>query len=196
MAALVGGVLLVVLEVIDFALFGGQVDSVSAATSAFLILYTAYLVSIVLIFLGLLGLYAHQAEQVGTLGLIAFLVAFIGMLMMYGLQWSTLVFGVWLADVAPEIFDLEPTGVAASMFFITLVLFALGWLLFGLVSLQAKVLQRGASILLMVGSVAVLVGFMFEIPVSTIVFDAALVWMGYALWSGTGESASIAQETV
>jgi hypothetical membrane protein len=154
-----------------------------------------YIVGIVLVFLGLVGLYARQAEQAGTLGLIAFVVAFTGMVMMSGLQWSTITFGAWLAEVAPELMDSEPTGVPAAMFMITLILFALGWLLFGFASLQARVLNRGASILLIVGSVLLFVGFLMELPVgTTIIFDAAVAWMGYTLWSNPSESDSMAQE--
>ena len=196
LAALVGSLLLAVLEVIEFATYGGQADSAAAATSAFLYVNALYIVGIVLVFLGLVGLYARQAEQAGTLGLIAFLVAFTGMVMMSGLQWSTLTFGAWLAEVAPEIMDSEPTGVSAAMFMISLILFALGWLLFGFASLQARVVNRGATILLIIGSMLLFVGFLMEFPIgTTIIFDAAVAWMGYSLWSTQSEPASIAEAT-
>jgi hypothetical protein len=195
LAALVGAVLLAILEVIEFATFGSQSDSAAAATSAFLYVNALYIVAILLIFLGLVGLYARQAEQAGTLGVIAFVVAFIGMVMMAGLQWSTLAFGPWLAEAAPELMDSEPTGVPAALFMLTLVFFAIGWLLFGFASLQARVLQRGASILLIIGSLLFLVGFLIEIPVgATIIFGAAVIWLGYSLWSNPRAPASIAEQ--
>lgn len=193
LAALVGGVLVAFMDIIEFALFGNQADSVAAATSAFIYINALFLVAIVLIFLGLVGLYARLAEQAGTLGVIAFVVAFTGMVMVSGLQWSTITFGPWLADVAPELMDSEPTGVPATVFMLSLVLFALGWLLFGFASLRAMVLNRGASILLIIGSVLFFVALLIDFPLS-IVFDAAIAWMGYALWTNPSESASMGQE--
>ena len=99
LAALVGSVLLVVLDVVEFVLVGDQPDSVAAATSAWVILQVSFIVAIVLISLGLVGLYARQAEQAGTLGLIAFLVAFIGTVMTSGAQWSTAFIAPALASV-------------------------------------------------------------------------------------------------
>lgn len=196
LAALVGSVLLVALDGMEFALLGGQLESVAAATSALIIVRVSLIVVIVLTLLGLVGLYAHQAEQAGTLGLIAFLVAFTGTVMVAGVQWSAVFIGPWLAEVAPEILDTEPSGMLAAGFILSLVLLALGWLLFGLASLRARVLPRGAAILLMVGSVIFIVVLFLEFPGYDVVFGVALAWMGYALWSGAGEPASIAEEAV
>ena len=70
-------------------------------------------------------------------------------------------------------------------YLLTFVLLALGWLLFGLASLRASVLPRGASVLLMVGAVLQFVLLSLEFPGSTVVFGAALAWMGYAIGSGS-----------
>jgi hypothetical protein len=184
LAALVGGVLLVVVDVVEFVLIGGQPESVAAATSALIIVRVSFIVAIVLILMGLVGLYARQAEQAGILGLIAFLVAFIGTVMVAGLQWSAAFIGPWLAGVAPELLDTEPSGMLAAGFILSFVLLALGWLLFGLASLQAKVLPRGAAVLLMVGAVLLFVILLLDFPGSTVVFGAACVWSGYFVWTG------------
>jgi hypothetical protein len=189
LAALVGSVLLVVLDVAEFVLIGGQPESVAAGTSTLIIVRVAFLVSIVLMILALVGLYARQAEQAGTLGLIAFLVALTGTAMAFGLQWSAAFIGPWLAEAAPELLDTEPSGLLAAGFMLSFVLLALGWLLFGLASLQARVLPRGAAALLIVGAVLWFVTLLLDIPGSGVVFGAAVAWMGYALWSGTGETA-------
>jgi len=189
LAALVGSVLLVVLDVAEFVLIGGQPESVAAATSALTIVRVSYIMAIALITLGLVGLYARQAEQAGSLGLIAFLVAFIGTLMVAGAQWSAAFIGPWLAEVAPELLDSEPSGVLIAGFMLSFALLALGWLLFGLASLRARVLPRGAAVLLMVGAALFFVILILELPASTLVLGVALAWMGYALWTGAGETA-------
>jgi hypothetical protein len=195
LAALVGGVLLAVLEVAEFVLIGGQPESVVAGASALIIVRVSFLVAIALIILALVGLYARQAEQAGTLGLIAFLVAFTGTVMVFGAQWSTAFIGPWLAEAAPELLDTEPAGLMAAGFMLSFLLLALGWFLCGLASLQAGVLPRGGAVLLMVGAVLLFVALLLEFPGSTVVFGAALAWMGYGLWSGAGERAAASQPT-
>jgi hypothetical protein len=110
--------------------------------------------------------------------------------MVAGIEWSATFIGPWLAEAAPEVLDSEPLGMLAIGFILSFVLLALGWLLFGLTSLQARVLPRGAAVLLMVGAVSIFVILFLELPGSTVVFGAALAWMGYALWTGAGEQAT------
>jgi hypothetical protein len=195
LAALVGGVLIAVLDVAESVISGGQPESVIAGTTALIIVRIAFLVPILLILLGLVGLYARQAEQAGSLGLIAFLVAFSGTVMVFGLQWSGAFLWPWLADVAPELLDTEPTTLLVAAFMLGFVLLALGWLLFGLASLQARVLPRGAAVLLMVGAALLFVLIIIDVPGSGIVFGVALLWMGYALWSEAGQPALTAAPT-
>jgi hypothetical protein len=184
LAALVGGALLVVLSILEFVLFSGQAQSEAVTSSAWIIVEISYVVTTVLLILGLMGLYARQAEQAGSLGLIAFLVALTGTVMLSGLDWSAAFFGPWAAEVAPpELLTAEPSGSLLVGLLLTLVLFALGWLLFGLASLQAGVLPRGAAALLMVGALLAFIMLFLEIPFEVAVLGVALAWMGYDLWS-------------
>jgi hypothetical protein len=184
LAALVGGGLFAIVNVVESLLLGNQLYSEAAATGAWIIIQGAYLVAAMLIGLGLIGLYVRQAEQAGTLGLIAFLVTFIGGMMATGSTWSEAFFGAWLAKAAPELLDADPTGVVIAGAILSLLLFALGWFLLGLVSLRAAVLPRGASILLMVGALLFAVINVMDLPFAGVLFGAGLVWRGYGLWSG------------
>jgi hypothetical protein len=192
LAALVGGILLAVLSILESVLFGSQPDSEVVASSAWIIVEVAWIVAALLIILGLVGLYARQAEQAGSLGLIAFLVALAGTVMVSGIDWSAAFMAPWFAETAPELVDAEPTGVFLAGLLLSLVLLALGYFLFGLASLQARMLPRGAAVLLMVGAVLIVVMGFLESGFDVVVLGAALAWMGYALWSGTAaEPASI-----
>lgn len=193
LAALVGGVLLAVFDVAEFVVVGGQPESVVAGSGALVVVRVAFLVSGALVLLGLVGLYAHQAEQAGALGWIAFLVAFSGTLMVFGLQWSATFIGPWLAGISPELLDAEPSGMLAAGVMFSLLLLSLGWLLFGLASLRAGVLPRGAAMLMMVGAFLLIVILILELPGSGVLFGAALAWLGYELWSGSGEPAMIGE---
>jgi hypothetical protein len=195
LAALVGGVLFISADVAEFLLFGDQPDSVAAASDNWIILDMLFLVAIVLILLGLVGLYVRQAEHAGILGLVAFLIAISGTAMIFGFVWGAAFILPELADAAPEsvdpeFLDTDPSGALLVGVVLTFVLFALGWLLFGLTSLRARVLPRGAAVLLMIGAVLFVVIFMLDFPGATIVFSVALAWLGYALWSGSGAQAT------
>lgn len=189
LATFIGGILVVVINVTFFVLIGDQPESVAAATSTWVILFVLSLVATVLVFLGLVGLYAYQAETAGTLGLVAFLVAFIGTALFFGFIWADTFVVPPLAQAAPEFLDADSSGVLAVGIILTFVLFALGWLLFGLASLLARVLPRWAAVLLMIGVVLSYVLGVLALPFSEVVFGAALAWMGYAVWIGAGEQA-------
>ena len=191
LAALVGGVLLVVFEVLNAVFFPGEQSGEIMTTSAWFIVQILSLLGLVFIILGLVGLYARQAEQAGSLGLVAFVVAFGGTFMLFGLLWGEPFLGPMLAEEAPEVLELEPSGLLAAGAILTLVLFALGWLLFGWASLRAGVLPRGAGLLLMVGALFFFVLTLLELPLSTVVLALALAWAGYALWAGDAGRSSI-----
>ena len=192
LSALLGGVLFVALEIALLVVIGDQSFSVAVTTSAFTILVSFTLVASALVFLGLVGLYARQAQEAGAMGLIAFLVAFIGTAMYFGLFWAFNFIVPTLVEAVPDVFDVDPTGVLAVGFILTFILFALGWLLFGLASLLTNVLPRPAAVLLMIGAVLVLVLEIIEGPFVFVVFGIALAWMGVALWSEKPATATTA----
>jgi hypothetical protein len=194
LAALVGGVLYAVLSILEFLLFGGRSDSTVVASSAWLIVEVAYILAATLLVLGLVGLYVLQAKRAGWLGLIAFLVALTGTVMLAGTDWSAAFFGPWVAEAAPDLLAAEPAGAMAAGIILTLVLFALGWFLFGLASLQAGVLPRGSALLLIVGAVLALVLAFLDLPFEAVVMGAAVAWMGYALWSRNADESSLIAE--
>jgi hypothetical protein len=190
LGGVVGGVLLAAFELLESTLFSGQPESVSAVTSSWIIIQVGYLVAFLLLTLALVGLYALQVEQAGSLGLTAFLVALTGIVLMAGSQWGAAFLGPWIAEAAPELIDAEPAGITIFGYILSMLLVALGFLLFGLASLRTKVLPRGAAMLLMAGAVLLIVLEMLELPIITVVLDAALIWMGYALWKGAGQPSS------
>ena len=130
----------------------------------------------VLLALGLVGLYARQAEPAGYLGLVGFLAAFIALwLGQENVLWAAL-----LANV--------------------------GWALFGIASLGAGIYPRVATILLIVGAalagvVNILLGLVLRVgetpaPYTAgvgglvdIIFNAAIVWLGISLFTGSTEQA-------
>jgi hypothetical protein len=159
--------------------------SVSATTPSYAFSSLLYLLGGVLLLLGLVGLYTRQSGSSGTLGLVAFLVAFLGTALAVGATWAELFVAPTLAVEAPRILDAEPTGMLALGFTLTFVVFLpLGWLLFGVASLRARIYPRAAAILLMVG--AVIAGL--PIPLTEIVLYVGVAWLGFVLLTERGET--------
>ncbi len=121
-----------------------------------------------LVVLGLVGLYVYQSEATGTFGLISVLMVSLGTV------WTAQGF-VWAALLAD-----------------------LGWVLFGVISLRARVYPPIAAILLIIGAVTVGVfshlvnvlivggpgGLLAYVGVgASIILDVAIAWLGLILFT-------------
>lgn len=186
MAAVVSGVLSVVTDVIYFAAFGDDPTRVAAASSTWLVALLLSLVGAYLGLLGLVGVYSRQRRESGVLGLVAFVIASLGTVLNTGWLWAGTFVVPHLVDEAPaflDIVDTNPSGLIAAGFMGTFLLFALGWALVGIASVRAKVMPQLAGWLLALGAILVLVALIAGIPFGTVVFGAALAWLGWWLWS-------------
>ncbi len=152
LAAIVGGVLAVLSDLVSFLVPDYENFSETATTGAYTVESVLFLLATVLLLLGLVGLYASQAEAAGVLGLVAFLVAFLGTALVVGAIWAETFVAPSVAEVAPEFLDEEPGGRLGLGFLLSFPLSALGWLLFGVATYRARVYPRWAAILLMVGA--------------------------------------------
>jgi len=147
--------------------------------------------------LGLTGLYARQAEKTGWLGLAGYLLLNL---------WLALILGFTFVEVfiLPVIASAAPafvagwlgmfTGTASeinlsalpTVWTITGPLYILGGILFGIATFRARILPRWSGILLAVGTAigpaAAFISLEYQ-PKVAVPVGAALIWMGYALWS-------------
>jgi len=195
LAAIVAGVLEALFAVLDFLLFlPSQPFSQQAATNAWLIEQVINWVAKVFLLWALVGLYSRQAKEAGALGFIAFLLAFVGIALVFGTIWGFFILAPGLAKAAPAFLDSPVTQSSLLPGIVGVILpFALalvGILLFGLASLRAKVFPRWAAVLLIVAPLLQVVKGFIGLPfVADLVFGAGLVWMGYTLWSEKREPA-------
>lgn len=153
-----------------------------------------------LVLLGLVGLYSHRPEAMGVFGLIAFLITFFGAVLTQGATWDQAFTQPALAVAAPELLEADPPGPIIFGLLLSYGLVNLGWLLFAVAALRARVFPRPASLLLIVGSlggllsltlagappggVLLYVGIVFDI-----LFFGAIAWMGLIVFTGRGASA-------
>ncbi len=153
----------------------------SAATVPYVFVFLLYLLGTVLLLLGLVGLYVRQSEAAGVLGFVGFLVAFLGTVLVSGALWFELFITPSLAAEAPGLAEAE-LGLAG--FILSFLLVIIGWILFGVATLRARVYPRPAAVLLIAGAV---VSFA-PIPLSGIILSVAVAWLGFVLFTGRGMS--------
>ena len=185
LAGVVSGILLILLDFAFIAIFGDQPERVAATTTSWLILLDLSIIAIYLGLLALIGLYARQVKETGWFGLVAFILASLGTVMNAGFNWGGGFIVPALTVAAPEFLDQvaeNPPAIVAVGFISTFMLFALGWLLFGVASLKARVFTTIPLWLLMAGSLLGLVSRIIGLGIPNVLFGVALAWLGWQNW--------------
>jgi hypothetical protein len=125
--------------------------------------------------IALFAAYERQAREAGTFGLAALFAAIVGTLTLGANMWFEGFAAPWLVEVAPQIVTAESKGIWVIGYFSSYVLFALGWVMFGLASLRARVFPVRISVALVVGG---LIGFLAALPPFGVPLGLALMWLG------------------
>ena len=181
LAAILGAALLLISDLLSFTVLSGDPAEI-VTTGAYLADGGTRVLAGILLLLGLVGLYARQSQAAGTLGLVGFLVAFAGTVLVAGFLWASTFVTPALATEVPELLDAGPP----PGFFPALITCGVGWLLFGIATLRARIYPRWATILLIVGAVI----FVVPLPLTGIVLSVAVGWLGFHLFTG-GEAAEV-----
>ncbi len=142
-----GGLLLICAEIV-YILYPGNPE-VRGITTASRISASFFFSGALLLTVGLPGVYLRQAERAGAFGRVAFLLALAGSALMIASDWNEL-----FADPALMLipnFDTElPVSLLAG-YMLNYATYTLGWLLFGIATLRARVLPRPLALLLIGG---------------------------------------------
>jgi hypothetical protein len=96
---------------------------------------------------GVNGLLTPLAVYLLLLGLVGFLVAVLGTMLLAGAWWLEAFAVPWAVLKAPALVAATPTGRLLAGRSVSFGVFALGWVLFGLAGLRARVFPRDAAIL-------------------------------------------------
>jgi hypothetical protein len=129
---------------------------------AFRLFSAAVAITFPLMVIALVALYWREAQEAGVFGAVAFCIAVTGTVALAGDMWFEGFASPWIARVTPEMFSADRTGSSlVKAWLVTVVLFALGWALFGIASWRARVFPVALSIAL---GVAGLIGFMAAMP--------------------------------
>lgn len=185
LAAVLAGALLVIADLLGLTF--KYYDPSEALTTGYYALQSVLtlLVSVLLLF-ALVGLHARHSEVAGGLGLISFLVALCGTALAVGANWSNAFFAPTLAIEAPELFEagLTGTGMLGVAYIVSYSVYVLGWLLFGVAALRARIYPRMAVVVLMIGALLILI----PLPGTAVGFAVAVAWLGFVLFTGKDAS--------
>ena len=126
--------------------------------------------------LALIGLYSPHRQTAGTLGWVGFLLASTGIAVAFFIVSVYAVVASPLTPDDPQLFEAGPP----PMFVLYFPLFSAGWVLLGAAFVRVPFYPRWAVRLLGLGAVIAL----HPNPLTTVVFGAAVAWLGLALALG------------
>jgi hypothetical protein len=186
LSALLSGAVGIAGEIALFITVGGLSYSDAAVTTEWLVLTAIMAFSSMLGLLGLIALFTRQSQDMGKFGVAAFVLASIGSMMIIGHQWTGTFVAPVLAEGTPDFLNAitaDSTTILAGGVFLSVFLMAVGWFLFGLASMRAKVLPTGSIWLVMIGAFLILSLSLMYFDLDKIVYNLGLIWMGWWLWS-------------
>lgn len=131
-----------------------------------------------LLVIALVALYDREARSAGAFGALAFGAAVVGTMFMTGDWWYEAFAVPRLAEVEPDAIDNFVGGRLLIGGVTSFVLFGIGWIMYGVASIRARVIPRNISITILVG------GFMSGVPIGVaylsggVVLGLAFVWLG------------------
>lgn len=129
------------------------------ATQAFLHRLSVAAASVFFLLVGSIGVYARQSHKTGWFGGLTFILTFIGCAFVFAHEWGQVFFLHELALVAPDglqaLEDIEGANLYDIEAILGLSLFMIGWFMFAISMLTARVFSRTGPILLIAGFLAV-----------------------------------------
>jgi hypothetical protein len=146
-------------------------------------------VAFAMLVLALVAAYEREARPAGTLGVVALGAAIVGTVFMAGDWWYEAFAVPRIAEVVPEVIDTFVGGRLLMGGLLSFTLFGLGWVLFGIASLRARVFPTAISLAILVG------GLLSGVPIGIVylsggvILGLAIVWLG--AWMMRTPSAAI-----
>ncbi len=178
LAAMLGGVLWPLWFLIHLSVGSGEPGS--AAYERYELVNRLLPLALIPVVVGFVGLHAVQRRSYGRLGAVGFATVLVGFMLIIAGSVSEF----WLFSNQPY---MQPNARQASfnLFLLGHLPLAIGTVLFGIATVRAKVFPYKAAVMLVLPGVSLVVPF-----VGTFVFAIPFVWLGYLLWSGSGQQPS------
>ncbi|GAB2815861.1 hypothetical protein GCM10027022_02390 [Alpinimonas psychrophila] len=172
----------------------------SLSTQAWANVHVFSFVEAVLALIGVTGLYLYQARMVGILGLIGYVMFGFFFILQASFNFAEALIAPLIAINAPQLavdfaglFGRYPAetnlGALAALPNVGAILYVGGALLFGIATIRARLLSRGAGILLIVAAVVTpIAGALLPHTLermAAVPMGLALIWLGYSLWTNS-----------
>jgi hypothetical protein len=148
--AFIAGALFTVVQLVLFAILDRSDRIASMAHPWFVPSAIANFAAYCLFTLALVAVNEWRVGRASVLGMIGFIGAFVGTLCMTGDMWFEAFVVPWIAEVAPEVFT-KLGGTLKLGAAITYLLFTVGWVLFGIASLRARVFPIAIAGAILIG---------------------------------------------
>ena len=172
--ALAAGILIVVAQLVMLP-FDPDDHVATSSDPLFQIGGVIYLAGFCALMLTLVAAYGWGLDKAGGLGLAAIITALVGTMLLGGDLWFETFAVPWLADEAPAVLDADPSALLAAGAVLSYLVFAVGWALFGLASLRARVFPAAICVAIVVGG---LIGFRALLSPTGIPLGIAVAWLG------------------
>lgn len=151
--ALVAGVLFAALDLTRLPVALADDRTVALLDPVVRTFNAAYFFAFCGLVIALVALHGRQARRAGGFGTFAFCAAVVGTMTQAGNMWFDGFASPWLAEVAPEAFARGATPILQIGGLLSYALIALGWVLFGVAALRARVFPVALAVALAVGGV-------------------------------------------
>jgi hypothetical protein len=149
--AVAAGLLFALAQLGQLATFTRSDVVASLADPLFRAFSIAYAAAFVPMVLALVALYLRQARAAGTFGLVAFGAAVLGTMCLGANMWFEAFCSPWLLEAVPTLLTVEKAAIWQVGYLSSYGLFALGWILFGISCLRARVYPTVVSVAIVLG---------------------------------------------
>jgi hypothetical protein len=172
----------------------------SLSTQAWVSVHILSFAEAILALIGVTGIYLYQARKAGILGLIGYLMSGLFFILQASFNFAEALIAPLIAVSAPQLaVDFvglfgryapeTDLGALASLPLVGAILYVGGAMVFGIATIRARMLSRGAAILLIVAAavtpLAALLPHAIE-RMAAVPMGAALIWLGWSLWVSSG----------
>ena len=171
------------------------------ASQSWFIIHLLFAVSLVLGLMGTTALYAPTAERAGWIGLIGIVTLFVGMMMIFGLDYYEFLIAPFLAINYPDVIHDHGAGDAMGPVAIAFpaagVLTVVGYATVSFAWMRAQVLPKSVAYAMILSSVAFGIGLspvgsLMIARVTAAAFGASLIAIGLTAWlSLRGKTTSV-----
>jgi hypothetical protein len=186
LAMVVGGAMLVIVN----AVFTPMLDTTvpfpeMMASTVYLWRLSLASLAVFLLMVGSVGVHAYQSNHAGLFGKLAFGLAFLGSAFLFAHEWGQVFFIHSMALAAPDALQAMEDAPGLNAFdleaIIVLGTFTLGWILFAVSMLLAKVFARPGPVLVIAGFFAIPLLSALTSPVWGGVLGNAVLGSGFML---------------